>query len=70
MSQFPKGFLWGAATAAYQVEGGMTLTVKAYPFGTCFLISRVLRTKELTAMLLPTTTIALKRMWRSWRNWG
>ncbi|MEG1689585.1 MAG: family 1 glycosylhydrolase, partial [Hafnia sp.] len=22
MSQFPKGFLWGAATAAYQVEGG------------------------------------------------
>ena len=30
---FPKDFLWGSASAAYQVEGGWQM-VKVFPTGT------------------------------------
>ena len=32
--RFPENFLWGTATAAYQVEGAGTKTAAARPFGT------------------------------------
>ena len=31
---FPKDFLWGSASAAYQVEGGWDAVVKVFPTGT------------------------------------
>ena len=64
MSQFPKDFLWGAATAAYQVKVHMTLMVKDYLFGMCSLICRAPRTKGQTATSQPITIIVLKKMWR------
>ena len=32
--QFPEEFIWGAATAAYQVEGAWNGMARANPFGT------------------------------------
>ena len=64
MSGFPQHFLWGAATAAWQVEGGHDATAKALLSGILiptFLAPRI-RGRPVTSPL--TTTIVFAKTWR------
>ena len=43
---FRKDFVWGAATAAYQIEGPLMRTAEENPFGMCIAMTRVRTQKE------------------------
>lgn len=59
---FPKNFLWGAASAAYQIEGAYNEDGKVP--GIWDALSEGHVSTERTAILPVTTTTATRRMWR------
>lgn len=64
MAAFPHNFLWGAATAAYQVEEDTTPTVKDRQSGISTLICRVPPLKAPPAILPSTTITVFAKTWR------
>lgn len=60
---FPDGFLWGAATAAYQVEAQLMKMGAAIPFGTLspeFLVRSSMRTTVMS-LAINTTDMPMTR---------
>ena len=67
---FPKAFLWGSASAAYQVEGAYKEDGKGLSVWDHFVRILVIPLKRRQVMSQLTTIIAIKRMSSSWLKWG
>lgn len=61
MAEFPKEFVWGAATAAYQIEGGATEGGKGLSIWDVFPTHRAAPTGARPVTLPATATTAGKR---------
>lgn len=57
LDKFPNNFLWGASSAAYQIEGAAEADGKGLLYGTNIVIKKVTPLKEQLAMLLLIITI-------------
>ena len=58
--QFPEGFIWGASTASYQIEGAAQEVVGALASGTPSAKPRG-RLKMATPVMWPATIITVSR---------
>lgn len=62
LDDFPKEFLWGAASAAYQVEGAWDADGKVHQFGINFLRFQIRPLKALMEMWQLTIITVTKKM--------
>lgn len=60
--QFPEDFYWGAATAAYQVEGAWNEGAAAHPSGIPMRIPPEISVTVTTGMSLVTATIGMRKI--------
>ncbi len=67
---FPAGFLWGAATSAYQIEGAVREDGRTPSIWDTFSHTPGRTAGGDTGDVASSTTTATATTWRSWRSWA
>ena len=60
--KFPENFIWGAATASYQIEGQPMKMEEDYQYGMYLPVKTVLFKMEIPVILPVTTITGIKKM--------